>query len=150
MTAPTPIKLRLLRGNPGRRPIPREPQPKSAPKCPEPPEYVTGLAAAEWRRIAPELHRLGLLTVLDQTVFAVYCVSYGRWRAAEELLAAEPVVVRGCEGSPVQNPLCRIAREAARDLLRAGAEFGLTPSARARISAGLPPPGPSKFGDLLA
>jgi P27 family predicted phage terminase small subunit len=91
-----------------------------------------------------------LLTVLDQTIFAVYCISYGRWRAAEELLAGEPLTVPGSEGTPIQNPLCRIAREAARDLLRAGAEFGLTPSSRARISAGLSPPGPSKFGDLLA
>jgi P27 family predicted phage terminase small subunit len=151
MTAPTPIKLRLLRGNPGRRPIPREPQPKSAAKCPEPPDYVTGYAAREWKWLAPELWALGLLTVLDQTVFAAYCVSYGRWRAAEELLQGEPLVVPGSEGNQVQNPLVRIASQAARDLLRVGSEFGLTPSARARVAAGMPPASPSsKFGDLLS
>src|SRR5262249_50774723 len=119
------------------------------PKCPEPPDWITGFAAAEWRRIGPELHALGLLTNLDITVFGAYCVSYGRWRAAEELLAGEALVVAGYEKNPVQNPLVRVARESARDVLRAGAELGLSPSARVRVAAEMPP-GPSKFGDLLA
>src|SRR5262245_19090788 len=150
MTAPVPFPLKVLRGNPSKKPLRPGPQPTSAKTCPEPPDYITGYAAREWKRLAPELWALGLLTNLDLTVFGAYCVSYGRWRAAEELLAGEPLVASGYEGNPIQNPLVRIASQAARDLLRIGVEFGLTPSARARVAAGMPPRPPSKFGDLLA
>jgi P27 family predicted phage terminase small subunit len=106
-------------------------------------------AKHEWNRIGPELHRLGLLTVLDETTFAAYCSAYGTWCLAEELLSREDFVVPG-ERHVVANPLQRIAREAARDLIRFGGEFALTPSSRARAAAGLPPiKPPSKFGDLL-
>jgi P27 family predicted phage terminase small subunit len=108
-------------------------------------------AKHEWNRIGPELHRLGLLTVLDETSFGAYCCAYGLWRMAEEKLASEDFVVPG-ERHVVANPLQRIARESARDLIRFGNEFALTPSSRAQAAAGLglPPKPPSKFGDLLA
>ena len=57
---PTPTHLKLLRGNPGKRPIRPEPQPEQPPTPPEPPDFLTGYAFDEWRRVAPELHRLGL------------------------------------------------------------------------------------------
>jgi P27 family predicted phage terminase small subunit len=149
MTVPTPLKLKLLRGNPGCRPIKPEPQPRSAKECPLPPAHLSEYARCEWHRIGPELHRLGLLTVLDETSFAAYCCAYGHWRMAEELLSREDLLVAG-ERHGVANPLLKIAAQAARDLIRFGAEFGLTPSARARVTAGMPPGSPSKFGDLLA
>jgi P27 family predicted phage terminase small subunit len=140
----------LLRGNPSKRPIPREPQPKSAKIFPSPPSFLSEYAVYEWNRVGPELWQLGLLTVLDETSFAAYCQSYGLWRMAEERLAGQDLVSPGCERNKVQNPLLKIAAQAARDLIRFGAEFGLTPSARARVTAGMPPGPPSKFGDLLA
>jgi P27 family predicted phage terminase small subunit len=151
MTAPTPIKLRLLRGNPGRRPLLREPQPKSAPKCPSPPAHLSEYAVQEWKRVSGELWALGLLTILDETSFAAYCQSYGLWRLAEERLASEDLVAPGSERNKVVNPVLKIACQAARDLIRFGSEFGLTPSARARVAAGMPPSATgSKFGDLLS
>jgi P27 family predicted phage terminase small subunit len=108
-------------------------------------------AVHEWRRIGPELWRLGLLTVLDETGFACYCQSYGLWRLAEERLSKEAdLVVRGTTRSNrVPNPFLKIAAQAARDLIRFSAEFGMTPSARARVAAGYDA-SKSKFGDLLA
>jgi P27 family predicted phage terminase small subunit len=150
MTAPTPIRLRLLRGNPGCRRIPKEPHAKSARKFPSPPAFLSEYAVYEWNRVGPELWQLGLLTVLDETSFAAYCQSYGLWRLAEERLAQEDLVSPGCERNKVINPLQKIATQAARDLIRFGQEFALTPSSRARTAAGLPPNPPSKFGDLLA
>jgi hypothetical protein len=44
----------------------------------------------------------------------------------------------------------KISRDAAYQMLRAAGLFGMTPSARARISAGIGHEPPSKFGDLLA
>jgi P27 family predicted phage terminase small subunit len=140
--------MRLLRGNPGCRPIKPEPQPRSTKECPPPPAHLSEYAVREWQRVGPELHRLGLLTVLDETSFAAYCQSYGLWRMAEERLAQEDLMVPG-ERHDVANPLLKIAAQAARDLIRLGTEFGLTPSARARVAAGIGAE-PSKFGDLLA
>jgi P27 family predicted phage terminase small subunit len=150
MTAPTPLKLKLLRGNPGCRRIRPEPTPASAPKFPSPPAHLSEYAAHEWQRVGPELYRLGLLTILDQTSFACYCQSYGLWRMAEERLSQEDFVVPG-ERHKVANPLLKIACQSTRDLIRFGSEFGLTPSARARVAAGMAPPSSSsKFGDLLS
>jgi P27 family predicted phage terminase small subunit len=149
MNPAVPVKLRLLRGNPNKRPIPREPQPQSAKKFPSPPAFLSEYAVYEWNRIGPELWQLGLLTVLDETSFAAYCQSYGLWRLAEERLSREDLVAPGSERNKVINPLQKIATQAARDLIRFGSEFALTPSSRARVAAGMPPHQPSKFGDLL-
>jgi phage terminase small subunit len=53
-------------------------------------------------------------------------------------------------GSPIINPVLKVARLSAQDMLRYAAEFGFSPAARTRIQAGISPEVKSKFGDLLA
>jgi phage terminase small subunit len=84
---PTPSYLKLLRANPGRRPVPAEPEPALAPECPGPPAFITGYAADEWWRVAPELWRIGLLRVTDVACLGAYCHAYAQWRTAAEALA---------------------------------------------------------------
>jgi P27 family predicted phage terminase small subunit len=139
---PTPTYLKLLRGNPGKRPIRPEPQPEQPPTPPEPPDFLSAYARNEWRRVAPELHRLGLLTSLDAGVLSAYCQCYSRWRTTEEFLAAMDADAR-------PKALVRIAAQAARDMVRYAQQFGMTPAARARIAAGVWRAPPSKFGVLL-
>jgi P27 family predicted phage terminase small subunit len=154
-----PTHLKLIRGNPGKRAIPPEPEPIQPPKMPEAPPFLTGYAADEWYRVGPELHRLGLLTVLDLGVFSAYCEAYKRWRTAEEVLATMAakdavtggLLVKCADGNAGANPLVRIAAHAARDMVSFAGEFGMSPLARARIGAGAsyePPPG-GKFDGLL-
>ena len=57
---PVPFPLQVLRGNPSKRPLRPEPQPEQSIDVPEPPAFITGYAADEWRVVAPELPRLGL------------------------------------------------------------------------------------------
>jgi P27 family predicted phage terminase small subunit len=156
---PTPTHLRLLQGNPGKRPIPNEPQPLIPAALPDPPEFLDAYAAEEWRRLAPEVYRLRLMTMVDNAAFAAYCTSYSRWRNAEEALRQiadkDPVmrglIIKGSKGTAIENPLAYIARRAAQEMLRFAVEFGFTPAARARIAAGVgAPPQESRFGDLLA
>jgi P27 family predicted phage terminase small subunit len=95
---------------------------------------------------------MGLLTALDVTVLAAFCVSYGRWRETEEKLAEQrekDPVTRGLLIDGRINPLVKIARNAAADMLRFAAEFGMTPAARTRISLGVGVPANGKFGDLI-
>jgi P27 family predicted phage terminase small subunit len=158
MNAPTPTALKLVRGNPGRRPIRAEPQPPVPAEMPKPPAYLTATAKKQWRQLGPELHRLGLLTVIDITTFAALCQAYGDWveaRAAiADMAAADPIshglTVKGSTGSLVQNPVVAIAERAAQDMVKYGAKFGLSPTDRTRLAAGPTVEKPSKFGDLLA
>jgi P27 family predicted phage terminase small subunit len=157
---PTPTHLKLIRGNPGKRPVRPEPQPVIAESPPDAPSYLVGYACDEWYRLAPELHRLGLLTLLDVTALAAYCWAYMHWPTAEEALArmaerdqtTSGLLVKRADGNAGQNPLLSISRKAAADMVRYASEFGLSPAARARISAGVgyEPAGPGKFDGLLA
>src|SRR5215831_17432794 len=79
---PTPTALRILRGNPGRRPLNAR-EPKAAPATLTPPAWLKGLAVAEWHRIAPVLHRLGILTEVDDIALAAYSQTYARWRDSD-------------------------------------------------------------------
>jgi phage terminase small subunit len=83
---PVPTKLKLLRGNPGKRAVNRrEPAPKAAIEVPTPPDFLNERAAQEWLYIARELVVLGLLTSIDHAGLAAYCDLYalhGRASAA--------------------------------------------------------------------
>jgi len=145
----------MLRGNPGHQRLNRnEPQPESALECPEPPDNLTGDARSMWLRFAPELHRLRLLTIIDTTAFEIYCQAVGRWRIAERQLAqVGAFVVDGSTKNQVVSAHFKAAVEAARDVVRFGSEFGLSPAARVRLTASgykEPEPRDNKFSGLLA
>jgi P27 family predicted phage terminase small subunit len=132
----------MLLGNPGRRPIPHEIQPTVTSEPPLPPSWLDERARQEWQRLSGELHRLGLLTVLDHSVFAAYCGSVSRWIAAEKLLIGDTLA------RSEARALARLASRERADATRYGAMFGLGPPNRARLIGG---PAPSnKFSGLLA
>ena len=64
---PKPTALKLLEGNPGKRPInEHEPiPPKGTVKCPT---WLEPEAKKEWKRLAPSLEAMGVLTQADLTV----------------------------------------------------------------------------------
>src|SRR4249920_2704931 len=125
--------LKLLKGNPGKRPIRPEPEPAVPATPPDPPEFLDEHAKNEWWRVAPELHALGLLTVLDLAPFAAYCQAYAHWIAAERAIASmaaedpetKGLTVTGSAGTRLINPLVKIARCAAADIVRYAGDFGL-------------------------
>ena len=153
-----PTHLRLLRGNPGKRPIRPEPEPPIPETLPEPPPFLSEDARNEWWRFVPEMRALGLLTALDLMPLVAYCDAYGRWVVAERLLAAmadkdattKGLLLKGSAGSAMANPLIKIARCAAADMVHFAGEFGMTPRARSYLSAAGRTSGPGKFDGLLA
>jgi P27 family predicted phage terminase small subunit len=155
---PMAPQLKLLRGNPSKRPVREGLRPEQSKDIPDPPPFLIGYAADEWWSVATELHRLGVLTKVDNAALAAYCFSYGQWRDAAELLnslTAEPargLVMRTTYGETIINPLITIARRAAQDMVKFGAEFGLSPASRARITSGIngDEQAGSKFDGLLA
>lgn len=140
---PLPTHLKLLRGNPGKRRLQPALQILPPPAPLPAPEFLTGYAREEWERVAPQLTALRCLSPLDVASLRVYCETYKRWRTAVETISEmegrDPVthglIVKTQSGGAVPNPFVWIAQNAARDLIRFAAEFGLTPSARSRIHA---------------
>jgi P27 family predicted phage terminase small subunit len=140
-----PTNLKLITGNPGRRPLnANEPKPK--PEIPTPPSELSDDARIEWEYVAGQLYAVGCLTGIDRAALAAYCQAYGRWILAERALAEmakqDPVtaglVVKSAKGMSLQNPLVGTANKAMQDFVRYAAEFGMTPSARSRIQAQAP------------
>ena len=135
-----PTHLKLITGNPGRRPLPKgEPKPKLA--IPAVPTELCDDAKLEWGRVSQELLKMGLLSELDRGVLAAYCQAYGRWIRAERILremaikdpATGAMVIKTSNGNFIQNPLIGIANKAQSDMVRFAAEFGMSPSARSRV-----------------
>ena len=71
---PKPPNLRVIEGNRSHRPIPSTP--KHAPVAPPCPPWISEVAKTEWKRIAPELEKLGLLVTVDKAALAGYCENY--------------------------------------------------------------------------
>jgi len=147
---PIPFEVARLRGNPGRRPLRQPPCPPQSEIPPEPPAWLAQPAQDEWRRLAPILHGLGLLTILDHAVLGAYCMAYGRMVDAAKAIEVEGYVARGSTGSLVLHPLVRIAAEASRDVLTFGSQLGLTPRARQHLRGIEAPVGRERLDDLLA
>jgi len=154
---PTPTHLKLVRGNPGKRPVNQaEPKPKVV--LPSPPAELSEDALAEWNRVASDLYGLGILTAIDRAALAAYAQAYGRWVQAERAAArmadkdqlTSGLMIRTTNGNAVQNPLIGVANKAMADMVRYAAEFGMTPSARSRIQGADPeagqPQGFAEFG----
>lgn len=141
-TKPKPTHLKLIEGNRGKRPLNRKEAAVPA-ALPAPPPHLTADALEEWNRVAHWLHRIGLLSEVDRAALAAYAQAYGRWVQAERAIAkmAEKdqltggLMIKTSNGNAIQNPLVGTANKAAADMMRYAAEFGMTPSARSRISA---------------
>ena len=137
--APKPTKMRILEGNPARRPLPEnEPQPEN--KMPTCPAHLNAEAKREWRRMGRELHRIGLLTMVDRAAFAAYCQHWARWVEAEQHLQKDEIklVYQSANGMWRQNPWIAVANEAMKGMHTFLGEFGMTPSARTRIQVTQP------------
>ena len=141
---PTPTHLKVLHGNPGKRPINwREPRPRqNVPRCPA---WLNKDAKAAWKRMVPTLRDMGVLTVADGEALAAFCQTYARWRQAEEFLDQHGMVYplrdeKGNVRCMQQFPQVSIARNLLLLMRSFLQEFGMTPASRSRIELPWEPP----------
>lgn len=99
------------------------------------PRHLDRGARREWHRISGELYVAGLLTVVDRAMLAAYCQAYSRWFEAERQLAKTSLVIETDKGNLMAHPLVGIANRSMVLMLKFAIEFGMTPSARARVKA---------------
>lgn len=131
MSAIKPAAQKALEGNPGKRPIPEEPQVSMG--APAPPGDLSGEAFAEWSRIVPDLDNAGLLAKVDRAYLVAYCEAWASFNEARADVAEFGPTTRGRNGEPVKNPACQVMRDSADMMLKFGARFGLSPQDRARL-----------------
>jgi len=138
---PKPRALRMLEGNPGKRPLnEREPQPPiGRPRCPE---YLDDLAKREWRRLVPILEKMRVLTEADDIALANLCMQYSLLQQAQVKLAKTGLLIKTRSGYIQQSPLVAIVANCVEQVGRLCREFGLTPASRTRIS--VPPEEPGR------
>lgn len=128
---PKPMELRALEGNPSKRPLKETIKPAIGYlPCPA---FLLPSARREWKRIVPELEVLGLLTKIDRAALAQYCQAWGRWSDAEKTVKEKGVLYKTQNGNVIQSPMLAVANRAYDQLRLMLAEFGMTPSARARL-----------------
>lgn len=133
---PKPTHLKVLQGT--ARPNRMRNEPKPAPVRPTCPRWLSPEAKREWRRVAPELEKLGLLTRVDRAALAAYCQAYARWRQAEEVLEREGLTCEHTNKAGATNVSLRpeffVAQKYLQVIKGFCVGFGLTPSARARMT----------------
>jgi phage terminase small subunit len=147
---PKPIAERKLDGNPGRRPLPKEPEYR--PGIPERPSRMSGPACRIWDELVQEMAPISMLRRVDRRALwqlaedeALIAEAYaGIWkmtRALKKKAAKEnQELPAGAFFSLIGMKQGRLAMAAIRDLaarvIVERREFGLTPSSRARVPAG--------------
>ena len=132
---PKPTAIKILEGNPGKRPLNRSEIvfPKKAPPCPD---WLDDDAKREWRRLAGTMEAMGVLTKADLAAFAVYCDAYSKWKEATEFINQHGQIFQvKASGYIQQVPQVSIAQTYAKLMMNIATEFGLTPAARSRIVA---------------
>lgn len=133
---PTPVELKIARGNPGKRPIPKDLPALESTGYGPPPSYFNKYAKAEWRRMVPLIEQAGLAPDVAKSAFETYCYEYGQVRDARDRIAEKGIIVRdGKTDRLIRNPAIMISNNSADRCLAFLVEFGLTPSSRTRVRA---------------
>jgi len=140
-----PTKIKKLHGEPNKDRINQnEPQPREGiPTCPK---HLNTDARREWKRIAPELDAMGIMTHVDRAALAGYCQAYGRWVQAENKIkkltdalvankkdAADAYLLKTQAGNVIISPLLSVANRCMEEMHKFLVEFGMTPSSRTRL-----------------
>lgn len=129
---PTPTALKIVRGNPGGRPLPEnEPTPEPGADMPE---WLSPQAAKHWPTVSKQLDTAGVLTQMDVAALALYCEAFARWKHANDQVVKCGPVIKAPSGFPVQSPFLAIANKAHEQMVKLLIEFGMTPSSRARVT----------------
>ncbi|CAJ7420107.1 P27 family phage terminase small subunit [Burkholderia pseudomallei] len=135
---PTPTALKLVRGNPGKRPLPEnEPTPSLDVQMPE---YLSAQAAKHWPIVTKQLQDAGVLTSMDATALSLFCECFAKWKHANDQVLKFGPVIKAPSGFPVQSPFLAIANKAHDQMCKLLVEFGMTPSSRSRVTAKKPDP----------
>jgi P27 family predicted phage terminase small subunit len=129
---PKPTQLKLVTGNPGKRPLNKS-EPIAPGRLLAAPEWMTQSQRDGWDyaiKNAPQ----GLLRRLDRSILTTFVVAEDFHReAAVNLAKSGPLVKRKKTQTEVQSPYLLVLNRQAQIMLRAAEQLGFSPSSRSRI-----------------
>jgi P27 family predicted phage terminase small subunit len=153
-----PTSLRILKGTANEAEVANEIMPRVE-KDPQAPEWLRSDAKDAWALLSKELTALRLLTSLDRQMFGRYCEFFVQWLRARDFIESngtsyaiyewiprrddEGKVIKDSSGEPLKvrrlkymNPFPEVAlfKTLAKELRSIEEQFGMSPSARARIA----------------
>ncbi|MCW1919965.1 phage terminase small subunit P27 family [Rhodobacter sp. KR11] len=99
-------------------------------KVPRGPSHLSTHARAEWVRVMPQLIARRIITRADLAGLENYCTAVGYVRQIEE--------ARIAAGGDIDVKLFGVLNRAAQTARQLAAEYGLTPTSRARIGSAAP------------
>lgn len=146
---PIPTEVKEIMGNPGKHPLPKpgeEAKPELLFDLPDCPDWMGEYGEKEWYRVGPVLIKNKLLTDADMLTFTAYCANVDLLVTSTIEIQTRGMTIHGARG-PVRNPALATFAAATTSLRALAAEFGMTPSSRARIK--LPNDDGESIEDLL-
>ncbi len=129
---PTPTALKLVKGNPGKRPLPKN-EPKPLLCVPEAPFHLSDDAKAAYARFARIAFDMGTLTEADGTALERMAEVYAEVLRYRNLVANEGATFTSDSGLIKANPAVSMLSDADRRLRGYLVDFGMTPSARSKV-----------------
>ena len=128
-----PTYLRIINGNPGRRPLNQnEPQPQG--NLHEPPAWLTDSQREGW--VYAITHSPpGLLKRLDRSVLTIWVIAEDCHRQAVQKVNEHGMLIKAPNtGQPIQSPYMAIQNKQANIMLKAIGALGFSPVSRSSIS----------------
>lgn len=154
---PLPANVHMLRGNASKKPIGAildEFRPEV--EIPDFPSWIWPEAKKEWKRISTELERYGLISKLDRAALVLYCQAWAKMVWAERALTramklaedaraeaeskgleytgGDGLMVKTANGNFTYSHHWVVGKHAASEVKRYLDLFGLSPSARSRVT----------------
>ncbi len=149
-TLPTPTKIRVLNGNPSRRPLPAN-EPQFVPGVPDRPTGMSAGARKQWDGLVSEMANSGVLRRVDGGALAMLCEDLAMLDTLRKGLAAQASEITKKAKEKKQqisgNALTALSRttegrrtlstirELSAQIIIQRREFGLTPSSSTRVQA---------------
>ena len=109
-------------------------------QLPEPPELLSEIGVVEWYKITSQLFNLKMLHHVDLSLILAYCNEMATYIECETELKKSGRVdtFKNTNGDIVRTqakPFVKMKNDALNNALKLASNFGITPSARANISA---------------
>lgn len=154
---PLPANVHALRGNPSKKALGAildEFRPEV--EIPSFPSWIWPEAKKEWKRISTELERYGLISKLDRAALVLYCQAWAKmvWaecqlsramkaaeearmkaeQAGEDYTGGDGLMIKTANGNFTYSHHWVVGKHAANEVKRSLDLFGLSPSARSRVT----------------
>lgn len=127
---PIPAHLRIVGGNPGKRPLPKKK--RHVPTGLRAPSDLTDTQKKLWKKINRDAP-YQLLKAIDVFALKRYVVALSIYDKAKHAIENSTLVIAYPSGYPGVNPWLGILNKQSDILLRLESEFGFTPSSRTKV-----------------